>query len=876
MTTIMPSNSHEPEPLRQTRKTENRFYAFFRSRSRSRTKPTTRTVSSEAEPLPVTKPHALHIRHSSLQSENSYTDQQSGVASTSKPSTRSQSRPISSTTTATHSTIAPLPSDTYRSRSKMTRSEYVHNEHDENQIHDQNDSQFEDHHDRVHRPDTPSTTRRKLGLHNIFGITLSRKNSSSGSTRKASSSNTERNPSDSSVPSQKGSSTSRRRSYRLHSRPNTPKASDDGHTLKSLIHPLPVPSSPLPLSASPRRLSFGNTSTSKVSSSNHLPSGTHRPYGTRRLSSSSQRTPHDSAVALPEEAIPEHCSNSESCNGTWENGITPNGKNVDSTSSKAWLASRFRSRSDERPATDYVSRSVPSVPAPIESLSAPPSPYQRPSDGYDPDHADVPPVPPRNPARPPATKISTMSPSIPVIPQIIHTPPTPQRPGQVPSESPAKLHASPSKLGPGKGKQREVVANDAADFNTKLTSRHDHGNNHQNTNVRTRARFSPRLFGSKDLPKEKEPKGMVDGGVLSSRALTHSPYGAPSVGPPRNMTSRRAKHGSFDFERPVSGLNRSNSTVNASLIHSLRTETSSTQLHKNASTIHRPHGMERTISSSSSRTGRSRTYAHHPARAESPLRVPLTAHLTGDASVASFSSVSAQSKSTGKGVDGGAGQSSSWGRAAGKRAQRKSHGAFSFERAATTPNSPANHPSALPISPVRTDFEPLSGSMPSSSPLRTEFGYVEGLNVSHSARGRDTDANRQWEQEREQVRKPRGKGKGRSLDLGLGLSWAPNRVREEAVMPGLFLSRANSRKAPNNRGRDVTKVFENVLSETGFEAFKKYVHRFDAHTIPLEGPSGLLSRVEKLLNSTGIEERVKAELLGEFATFVEGHDEYPA
>jgi hypothetical protein len=51
------------------------------------------------------------------------------------------------------------------------------------------------------------------------------------------------------------------------------------------------------------------------------------------------------------------------------------------------------------------------------------------------------------------------------------------------------------------------------------------------------------------------------------------------------------------------------------------------------------------------------------------------------------------------------------------------------------------------------------------------------------------------------------------------------------------------------------------------------VHRFDAHQIPLEGPRGLLARVEKLLNTSPISQSEKAELLGQFARFVEGHSD---
>lgn len=51
------------------------------------------------------------------------------------------------------------------------------------------------------------------------------------------------------------------------------------------------------------------------------------------------------------------------------------------------------------------------------------------------------------------------------------------------------------------------------------------------------------------------------------------------------------------------------------------------------------------------------------------------------------------------------------------------------------------------------------------------------------------------------------------------------------------------------------------------------VHRFDAHLIPLEGPRGLLARVEKLLIASSVSQTEKVELLDQFARFVEGHSE---
>jgi len=91
-------------------------------------------------------------------------------------------------------------------------------------------------------------------------------------------------------------------------------------------------------------------------------------------------------------------------------------------------------------------------------------------------------------------------------------------------------------------------------------------------------------------------------------------------------------------------------------------------------------------------------------------------------------------------------------------------------------------------------------------------------------------------------------------------------------MPGLILAREKA-KLENNRanGSNVTKTFASLLTETRFQTFKKYVRSFDAHIIPLEGPSGLLTSVEKLLAESGLSERERKKLMSEFTVFVENH-----
>ncbi|KAG6842017.1 hypothetical protein C0991_003543 [Blastosporella zonata] len=162
--------------------------------------------------------------------------------------------------------------------------------------------------------------------------------------------------------------------------------------------------------------------------------------------------------------------------------------------------------------------------------------------------------------------------------------------------------------------------------------------------------------------------------------------------------------------------------------------------------------------------------------------------------------------------------------------------------------------------------------------------------------------------------------KGRSLDLGLGLSWAPTSVREDALLPpsGYFgrttsgssslgsrsLGRSASGSANGHDaieeertvlGSHVAIVFKNALDESGYRAFKRCklrssfdhlmliivtdcslpfidVDRFDAHEIPFDGPTGIVTRVEHLLMSApDLSEEGKRQLLDNFVRVVLQH-----
>ncbi|KAF9076922.1 hypothetical protein BDP27DRAFT_1357696 [Rhodocollybia butyracea] len=135
--------------------------------------------------------------------------------------------------------------------------------------------------------------------------------------------------------------------------------------------------------------------------------------------------------------------------------------------------------------------------------------------------------------------------------------------------------------------------------------------------------------------------------------------------------------------------------------------------------------------------------------------------------------------------------------------------------------------------------------------------------------------------------------KGRSLDLGIGLSWAPTKVREDLLIPGgvfgvngRISDSTSSRNGLRTRsktvdefgvetqdkskvGRDVAEVFKKVLDPEGYNAFKKYVHQFDAHEIPFDGQNGIIARAQRLLDKRSeLGEESKRKLVDRLAKIV--------
>ncbi|KAF8351613.1 hypothetical protein F5887DRAFT_938336 [Amanita rubescens] len=232
----------------------------------------------------------------------------------------------------------------------------------------------------------------------------------------------------------------------------------------------------------------------------------------------------------------------------------------------------------------------------------------------------------------------------------------------------------------------------------------------------------------------------------------------------------------------------------------------------------------------------------------------------------------------------GTGHSSSWGRAAGKRS------ALSGKTASGSglPKAHSKHPAF--------DFEPpVPSSLPWNSVLQ-DSPQTSNERPNDGKKGQKTES----KEERPSLSIPapatighRSALKGRSLDLGLGFAWAPSSVREEVLLPALgrsFSQTSSVTSGPSTAGKsngkrdaiyednaegvsklgkEVAAVFKNSLDHDGFVNFRKYVHQFDAHEIPFDGPTGITTRVEQLLGeSSRLKPQEKKQLMDQLVRII--------
>ncbi|KAJ7498692.1 hypothetical protein FB451DRAFT_1161391 [Mycena latifolia] len=364
--------------------------------------------------------------------------------------------------------------------------------------------------------------------------------------------------------------------------------------------------------------------------------------------------------------------------------------------------------------------------------------------------------------------------------------------------------------------------------------------------------------------------------VISSRSVVRTPTTTALAMTTATATAKSTigtasgrKHGSFDFERPGWGSTARGAVSSLGVASRARRDV------RGASGSVDGRG-DRATGAGMAGVGAARVYASASATHRSvrvmPPPPPPPEQLQPDHTGASGST--SHSNATGG--------TSSWGRSTGKRL---SAGLNKLTSGLGLSKSKSILGAGNERQRGKFPFEPPVPALPSS--VRRELSADSG----------ERERERQWEwEDRERRAKPplsprhyashstlswtsstptavsvghRSGTKGRSLDLGLGLAWAPTKVREDAVMPESSFGRSLNASRREQQGKEIAEVFRNALDEDGYRSFKKYVHRFDAHEIPFDGPTGIVTRVERLLRKARhIDDTERERLLDSFVKLI--------
>ncbi|KLO19875.1 hypothetical protein SCHPADRAFT_885121 [Schizopora paradoxa] len=126
--------------------------------------------------------------------------------------------------------------------------------------------------------------------------------------------------------------------------------------------------------------------------------------------------------------------------------------------------------------------------------------------------------------------------------------------------------------------------------------------------------------------------------------------------------------------------------------------------------------------------------------------------------------------------------------------------------------------------------------------------------------------------------RPRSSAAGKSIqggtfvDTQTGLMWRRSNMKENVITEESRVAHRKSvrdgRISPRamEEATAVIAALRDALNDAGFARLQTYVTRFDAQIIPLNGPSGLIVRVQRLLENSAplVDERRKRQLLDTF------------
>ena len=297
----------------------------------------------------------------------------------------------------------------------------------------------------------------------------------------------------------------------------------------------------------------------------------------------------------------------------------------------------------------------------------------------------------------------------------------------------------------------------------------------------------------------------------------HSKPNTPNISGPMNLKVNRGriKHGSFDFERPLStsvGYPVRSARWSSSGSYRASSETErNANGHANGHLWNNPNSSTYPIQEERSPLGRSQSVRNSDHRGQAKIRF---ADETKGAQTQSRSPYDTRS-----------------------RAQHHQHSSPPSRSTGRGPGLLKNRsPSPAQANPP---YRPEGGSWGRNTSKRAGpgTGYADGMpsfGMSATSLHLDGDTNAPPSRSNspqistipmDRVGMKRHTGKGRSLDLGLELNWAPTRVKEEAVMNFSEMGvRSKWREEAEMKELCRTKVlesFERVLGENGSGKFKE-------------------------------------------------------
>ncbi|TFK55542.1 hypothetical protein OE88DRAFT_632286 [Heliocybe sulcata] len=300
-----------------------------------------------------------------------------------------------------------------------------------------------------------------------------------------------------------------------------------------------------------------------------------------------------------------------------------------------------------------------------------------------------------------------------------------------------------------------------------------------------------------------------------------------------NKSPRRLKHGSFDFERPASG--------SSACGHSLERRPTGGRENQRG-----PDGHRNARVADASMASANPNPRKHPQRIQfkslsdtedSAPPLPLKRRGTGTSNASYARSRHCNRSQTSISPSGGSSdgeKGGSWGRkhhppARSALQQRYKHlGTFEFEPA--VPFVPPSSPS----SPKDDTFLPRNGGPP-LTPKTPKASTAPSSPLMDDSSTHSTPST-----------------KGKSMDLGLGLAWAPSKIKGDAMFPhshGMGIIRGKERE-------QVLKEVRTLVGEPGQQRIEKLwsflvidIRRLEAGQMPLDGSSGFIMRVKRILDS---------------------------